>query len=89
MTDLTKQIEALAADATPGPRHLHATALGVNPWVACSNGDKGNGEYVRGGCILNMVAHNEREHDAALIVLLRNSVPQILAAALRARKDSQ
>jgi hypothetical protein len=86
MTDLAQQIKALAEKATPQPWHLHATAIGVNPWIACSNGTKGDGEYVRGSCILNMVAHNEREDDAALIVLLRNNVDRIITALSEAER---
>ena len=78
------ELEALAEKATPGPWHVQCGAIGVNPWLACSNGTKGNGDYVRGHCILNMVAHDEREEDAALIVALRNNLPTILAALRQA-----
>ena len=77
---MIEELKALAEKATPGPWHVHSGAMGVNPWIACSNGTKADGEYVRGSCILNMTAHKEREHDAALICLLRNNLPAILSA---------
>ena len=40
------------------PWRVNAGAIGVNPWIESSNGTKLDGEYRRGGCILNMVAHD-------------------------------
>lgn len=77
---LHDQLKELAEKATQGPFHLHTGAIGVNPWIATGNWVRSDGSYVRGGCILNMVAHDEREQDAALIVALLNNLPTILAA---------
>lgn len=88
MTNLIDKIERLSAAATPGEWHLQTGAIGINPWISAENWTRPNGSYVRGGCILNMVAHDEREQDAALIVALRNAVPEILAA-LRAQQHAE
>lgn len=77
---LVDELEWLAANCSPGPWHLHDTAIGVNPWVSASNGTKADDAYARGGCILNMVAHDERKQDATLIVALHNNLPAILSA---------
>jgi hypothetical protein len=77
---LVGRLRTLAAKATPGPWHVNTGAIGVNPWIECSNGTKSSGDYVRGGCILNMVAHDENDDDAALIAALRNNLPEIITA---------
>jgi hypothetical protein len=67
------QLAALDRAATQGVWHLQSGAIGVNPWISAGNWTREDGSYVRGGCILNMVAHDEREQDAALIVALVNA----------------
>lgn len=82
MTDELKALADLLAKASPGPWHVIDGAIGVNPWIARDSGTKANGDYVRGGCILNMVAHDERGDDAAAIVasvnFLRDNLPAII-----------
>jgi hypothetical protein len=88
LTDLIKRLEALEAKATKGPWHLHNGGFfGSIPWIGAGNWERQDGSYVRGGCILNMVAHEEREQDAALIIELRNNLPAIIAT-LRAQEAS-
>ena len=87
---LVEELSKLAAKSSPGPWHLVSGAIGVNPWIASSNGTLGDGTYARGGCILNMVAHDQNHDDAALIIFLRNNLDTIrqtlaAAAALKAR----
>ena len=75
---LAERLRELLANAGL-PWRVNAGAIGVNPWIESSNGTKLDGEYRRGGCILNMVAHDERENDAALIVEAVNALPTLLA----------
>ena len=87
MSDLIKKLEALEAKATKGPWYLHDGGFSGIPWISAGNWERQDGSYVRGGSILNMVAHEEREQDAALIVELRNNLPAIITA-LRAQEAS-
>lgn len=73
MTDIKDTLAALSEAATPGPWHVQDGAIGVNPWISCSNGTLENGKYVRGGCILNMVAHDQNSEDAAFIAAIVNA----------------
>lgn len=82
------ELERLLAAATPGRWCLQTGALGVNPWISGPNWTRPDRSYVRGGCILNMVAHDEREHDAALIVAARNSLPAILTEIRELRAEN-
>lgn len=68
-----EHLAALSDAATASPWHLQTGAIGVNPWISAGNWTRKDGSYVRGGCILNMVAHDEREQDAAFIVALVNA----------------
>ncbi len=90
MTDLAAKIKRLSAAATPGEWHLQTGAIGINPWISAENWTRPNGSYVRGGCILNMVAHDEREQDAALIATMcSESARKQIAAALRAQQHAE
>ena len=73
MTNIKDTLAALSEAATPGPWHVQDGAIGVNPWISCSNGTLENGKYVRGGCILNMVAHDQNSEDAAFIAAIVNA----------------
>lgn len=67
------ELAALDERASGGTWHLQTGAIGVNPWISVDNWTRKDGSYVRGGCILNMVAHDEREQDAAFIIALVNA----------------
>lgn len=73
------ELRRLHEAATPGPLYLHTGAIGVNPWISAKGGECSNGDYVRGSCILNMVAHDRNEDDAALIVAAVNALPALLS----------
>ena len=88
------ELDAVMAKASPTTWHLATGAIGVNPWISCGNWTRHDGEYQRGGCILNMVAHDNREDDAAAIVALHNAYPDLRAhidaqAATIARLESE
>lgn len=87
---LADKIEQLSAAATPGEWHLQTGAIGINPWISAENWTRPNGSYVRGGCILNMVAHDEREQDATLIAAMcSESARNQIVTALRAQQHAE
>lgn len=71
--DLTKTLAELSARASGGQWHHQSGGVTGSPWISTDNWTRQDGTYVRGGCILNMVAHDERQDDAAFIAALVNA----------------
>lgn len=81
MTD--DELRAIAEAATQSTWHLMTGAIGVNPWISVDAWTRPDGSYSRGGCILNMVAHDEREQDARFIATF--DPPTVLRLLAEAR----